>query len=107
MRFKILFEFCSFFVGAERYGCFDFPWTVFCCVGNLSIVVGFKSGFQIIRKAGIVASFVSLTDQNVNIIKIIQALDPLLACRGSLRSSFRTDGHWLAKAKFETELIST
>ena len=39
-------------------------------MGNMSSVVGFESGFQILRNSSVVMGFVSFTCQNVHIVKI-------------------------------------
>ncbi len=62
MGFQVLFKFCGFVTGAECDNGFNFPWSIFGCMRNLPAIMGFKPGFYIFSKTGLVAGFVIFTD---------------------------------------------
>jgi len=47
MGFELFFEISGIFFRAKGYGSFDSPRAIFCGVGDLPIVVGFKPWFKI------------------------------------------------------------
>jgi hypothetical protein len=61
MGLEVFFEFNGFFMGTKGYCCFDSPRKVLGCMGDMTSVVGFESGFQILRESGVVMGFVSFT----------------------------------------------
>ena len=76
VAFEIFLKGHSLLARAKCDRCFNFPGTMFGCVGNLSRIVGFKSTLQVVGQPGVVAGGLYMTSEDIDIAK---SLHPCLS----------------------------